>query len=508
MTVSTTNITSGPYVGNNVAVSFSYTFRLDLDTQVNVYETDLTGLVTLLTLGTDYTVAGLGSDIGGLITRVAGALPTGFTWYIRSNRNDTQDVVFSSQGGFFPVVHESAMDNLTFLVQQLRDTLTRSVRLTDSDPTPITSFIPADRTNKVIGFGATDELQMYDLPTTNAAASATAAAASATAAAASETNATASETNAAASAASVNRETANGTAGLDGNTEVIHLPAGAAAAAAGTVLQKDGTWVLRQVQHTTGAAIASAATVDLTAATGDLVHITGTTPITAWTINSSQRVKCIADAALPLTFSATTNALNSGGIDITLSAGDRFDVYTDGTTVRVDIMLLNGKAVASSAAANQPIKQTHLTTTSSQALTGAVRADITGLTATITPTNATKRIKVSVRWNGEGSSTNNQEVVFGIRRNGVDIGNPAAAGVRAVGMAIIAQGYWTAEALSTPDSCTYEYIDSPASGAAITYTATILSAFPQTLYNQRTVIDVNAGAYERLTSTITLEEID
>jgi len=303
---------------------------------------------------------------------------------------------------------------------------------------------------------------------------------------------------------SANKGQPNGYAGLDANGEAIKLPAGAAAAAAGAVLQKDGTWV---VQHAAGAAIASAATVDLTAATGDLVHITGTTPITAWTINSNQRVKCIADAALPLTYSATTNALNSGGIDITLSAGDRFDVYTDGTTVRVDIILLNGKAVAS-AAANQPIKQTHLTTTSSQALTATVRADITGLTATITPTNATKRIKVSVRWNGEGSNTANQEIVFGIRRGGVDIGNPAAAGVRPVGMAIIAQGYWISEALSTPDSCTYEYIDSPASGAAITYTATILSEFTQTLYNQRTVSDLNAGAYERLTSTITLEEVD
>jgi len=147
-----------------------------------------------------------------------------------------------------------------------------------------------------------------------------------------------------------NKNQPSGYEGLDVNSELPHLPAGAASAAAGAVLQKDGTWVLRQVQHAAGAAIASAATVDLTAATGDLVHITGTTPITAWTINSNQRVKCIADAALPLTYSATTNALNSGGIDITLSAGDRFDVYTDGTTVRLDIILLNGKAVTASGA--------------------------------------------------------------------------------------------------------------------------------------------------------------
>ena len=163
--------------------------------------------------------------------------------------------------------------------------------------------------------------------------------------------------------------------------------------------------------------------------------------------------------------------------------------------------------LGNAASTNQTI-QTHVNTTSSQSLTGGTRANITGLTATITPSNTSKRIKISVRWNGEYSSTANQDVVFGIRRNGTDIGNPAAAGVRAIGIAILAQGYYTSENTSTPDSCIYEYIDSPASTSALIYTATILYKASGTLYNQRSVNDANATNFERTTSTIILEEID
>ena len=127
MTVNTTNITDGPYLGNDVADSFSYTFRIEDESQLKVYETDSAGVVSLLVLNTDYTVAGVGNDNGGTITRVAGALPSGSEWYIRSDYKSTQLTAFDSQGGFFPDVHESAMDKMTFLIQQLQDQSNRTV---------------------------------------------------------------------------------------------------------------------------------------------------------------------------------------------------------------------------------------------------------------------------------------------------------------------------------------------------------------------------------------------
>ena len=152
--------------------------------------------------------------------------------------------------------------------------------------------------------------------------------------------------------------------------------------------------------------------------------------------------------------------------------------------------------------------QTHLVTTSSQSITEDTRANISGLNATITPSTTSKRIKVTVRWNGESSLTNTQDTIFGIKRDSTDVGNPAAASSRNVGIAIIAQGYWNSDATSTPDSVIYSYIDSPATTSSTTYYATFLSANTLTLYNQRTVADNDLNSRERVTSTITLEEID
>jgi len=151
--------------------------------------------------------------------------------------------------------------------------------------------------------------------------------------------------------------------------------------------------------------------------------------------------------------------------------------------------------------------QTHLTTTSSQSVSANVRTNITGLNATITPSTTSKRIKITIRWNGEPSSGVNYNQVFGIKRDTTDIGNPAAAGVRPVGMAIVSVNYLS-DATSTPDSVMYSYIDSPATTSATTYHATYLNKVAANLYNQRTVNDTNNTDSERLTSNIILEEID
>jgi len=90
MTVNTSKITAGPYAGNDIADTFSYGFRIADKTQLKIFETDALGVETLLTVDTDYTVAGVGVDQGGTVTRTAGALPTNTTWYIRSDYQKTQ----------------------------------------------------------------------------------------------------------------------------------------------------------------------------------------------------------------------------------------------------------------------------------------------------------------------------------------------------------------------------------------------------------------------------------
>lgn len=127
MAVETLGITSGPYTGDGTEDTYYYEFKIADDSQLIVFETDDEGNETKLYLDTDYTVTGVGEDTGGTVVRVAGNLPDGYTWYIRSNYIETQLIEFSSQGPFSAQVHEDAFDKLTFLIQQLLDLQERSV---------------------------------------------------------------------------------------------------------------------------------------------------------------------------------------------------------------------------------------------------------------------------------------------------------------------------------------------------------------------------------------------
>ena len=83
-----------------------------------------------------------------------------------------------------------------------------------------------------------------------------------------------------------------------------------------------GATVTGQLIQSAGADIASAATINLSTATGNGCRITGTTAISAVTMTTGQQVLIVADGALPLTYNATTNKLNSAGASVTLAAGD------------------------------------------------------------------------------------------------------------------------------------------------------------------------------------------
>lgn len=150
MTVNTKKITSGPYFGNGIADTFSYTFRISDKTELIVFETDDTGVQTELTVDTDYTVNTVGDDSGGTITRIDGALPTDYEIYMRSNYDETQLTAFTSQGAFFPELHEGAMDKLTFLIQQIIDKFSRTFTLSESYSGPLPLTLEDPDANKVL----------------------------------------------------------------------------------------------------------------------------------------------------------------------------------------------------------------------------------------------------------------------------------------------------------------------------------------------------------------------
>ena len=199
------------------------------------------------------------------------------------------------------------------------------------------------------------------------------------------------------------------------------------------------------------------------------------------------------------------DADTSDGLKITSDTTGQLELQSGGVT---QVTVTNTKVTFNKTiVAPVTTVQTHLNTASSQSNSANTRTNISGLNATITPSTTSKRIKITIRWNGEPSSGVNYNQVFGIKRDTTDIGNPAAAGVRPVGMAIVSVNYLS-DATSTPDSVMYSYIDSPATTSATTYHATYLNKVAANLYNQRTVNDTNNTDSERLTSNIILEEID
>ena len=124
----------------------------------------------------------------------------------------------------------------------------------------------------------------------------------------------------------------------------------------------------------TGTAIASAATINLNTATGNRVHITGTTTITAVTLTRGPRT-VIFDDVLTLTHHATTNNL-PGAANITTAAGDRAIYESDGTTVYcVSYIKVSGASVVAAAASAMILISTIVASTSAT-------VNFTGLSST------------------------------------------------------------------------------------------------------------------------------
>lgn len=91
-----------------------------------------------------------------------------------------------------------------------------------------------------------------------------------------------------------------------------------------------------------GAAVASAATISLDAVTGNMIHITGTTGISAMTLATGQ-VLLVFDDAVTLTHSS--NLILPGSANITTAAGDTVWAVGEGggVTRLVGYSLANGK---------------------------------------------------------------------------------------------------------------------------------------------------------------------
>ena len=148
--------------------------------------------------------------------------------------------------------------------------------------------------------------------------------------------------------------------------------------------------------------------------------------------------------------------------------------------------------------------QTYYTTPTSQSITAQTYTDITGMSATITPSSTNSRIIIHARWFGE--NTSNWDGGFGIKRNGSIIGAPPSPGSRAALMTQGSLSYFNDDS-STPETAQLWYVDSPSSTSSTTYTMWYSNTNAMTLYINRTVGDVDAFNYERGTCAMILMEV-
>ena len=170
MTISSTPRKAGPYVGNGIATSFSFAFKVFVASDLVVTKTSVaSGAESVLTLTTDYTVslnADQNTNPGGIVTYNPGGVPMPSTYNltITSEVPQTQGTDIPNAGGFYPEVLEDALDKNVILAQQLEEVVSRTLQfpVADSTPPQIPPF--ATRKNRVLGFDGNGLFTTY--PTT------------------------------------------------------------------------------------------------------------------------------------------------------------------------------------------------------------------------------------------------------------------------------------------------------------------------------------------------------
>lgn len=281
MTVSSST-SRNSYNGNGTTDTFAYTFRILDETHVAVYEDGV-----LKTITTHYTVTGVGDASGGNIVFVTPPVTGTLNVVFVRNVPITQETDYVENDPFPAASHEDALDKLTMIVQQQEEKFDRIPTLAVSSATSDLVF-PDPSADKYLGWNsAGDELENKTLATVDAI--------------------------------SLPVSIANGGTG--------QITAAAGLSALGGLPLAGGS-MTGLLTLAAGADIASAATIDLTAATGNTVRVTGTTGTSALTMNAGQWMMLIADGAWPLTYHATTCRIITGA-DYTCTAEEVVIAHKD-----------------------------------------------------------------------------------------------------------------------------------------------------------------------------------
>lgn len=435
MTISST-ANRNDYDGNGTTATYSYSFKIFNQSHLLVtVKNDTTLVETTLTLTTHYTVTGVNASSGGTIVLVAGSfdwldgsnyLDTGYSLTIRRVVPLTQVTDIRNQGAFFPETHEDEFDLLMMAIQQQQDELDRSIKLpeTSTNTGAFDTDVQADKA--VYGNAAGTGFEFRTVTATSGSyPGGFNAGLDASKGASPSTN----DVYIATDTKRVYVCFSSGTwtaaqlqSGADASKNASPL-AGELYVATDTgkiyICKSAGTWVNQVVgifNGLKGADIASASSIDLGAATGNYVDITGTTTITALgTADAGITRKVQFDGILTLTHNATSLILPSAA-NITTAAGDTAEfvslgsgnwkcfAYTkaDGTPIVTDA-LVSGDMPVGVAVAYSYTQSTANTAsaTNSPAMDDTVPTNtevgvISTLTVSHTPKSATNILRIEL----------------------------------------------------------------------------------------------------------------
>ena len=153
MTVSSTS-SRVVYNGNGSTTIFPFGFKVQQPADLAVVYTDATGTDFTLS-ASQYGATGFGVDAGGMVTYPlsGSAIASGTALTIYRKVVVTQPTSISNQGAMWPQVIEAALDRLTYIAQNVSDTVSRALVISPTDSGSL-SALPnrTQRANSVLGF--------------------------------------------------------------------------------------------------------------------------------------------------------------------------------------------------------------------------------------------------------------------------------------------------------------------------------------------------------------------
>ena len=131
MTIPTGETSITRHSGNGVATVFDYEFKITDEVDLLVTQANSSGVETVLVLGTDYTVAGVGDNTGGSITLTT-APPSGEILAIEDDVDVSQLTPYGDQGAFFSRLHETSYDKNLRVARKALTQAARSLKVSAS----------------------------------------------------------------------------------------------------------------------------------------------------------------------------------------------------------------------------------------------------------------------------------------------------------------------------------------------------------------------------------------